>query len=105
MLVELDELQRVVNVLFDHARHKRGLEMVEIADSLYWMVPRDVSRRMDTDPDTIQLVAGDLAEDWEIAQDLLKEPEMATVFQLALIAELIKAVGIVGSDLTVRRGG
>ncbi|WP_445145055.1 hypothetical protein [Dyella sp. Tek66A03] len=101
--IDLAELRRAVEALFDHVMVTRGISEVAIDHPLYWSVLPGESRAMDEQP--AALGVGDLNDDLDFVLSVLKPGALPVALTLTEVAPLLAYVGEVVSDQVANQGG
>ena len=89
--IDLRDLQKITNRLFDHIIKTRGTTSVELRSDSYWQVPID--RQFDMSSGPMELDVGSLHDDWEFVSAFLAESEEPTVFSFTELAPLLNYLG------------
>jgi len=94
-MVTLDvrELKKAVDAIFDHILNDAKVESVTIKDDrdFYWEVPSDKLFAVKGAPP--QLDVGRLADDWEFLQAVCRDKEQAVALMLIHAAPLLRCLG------------
>lgn len=90
MKVDVAELRRAANRLFDHLE-QQGVHQIEIVHDHYWEVPADV--RYDVYGKPAKLDIGQLSEDLDNLRSLEKPTESPVGYGLVWLAQLLREVG------------
>ena len=101
--VDLREIQRVINLIFDHIVNRRGIEKVSLKCDFYWNIERDLLYDMSNPP--TQFDVGSLEDDWGFVSGLLSVDSQPVAFQLTEIAPLLRRIGEVLGDQLSGQGG
>jgi hypothetical protein len=90
MKVELSELRRAANRLFDHLE-QQGVQRVEFTHDHYWSVPREARHNLYEEPR--QLEVGQLSEDLANLRSLSSASESVISYGLVWLAEVLREIG------------
>ena len=101
--IDLRDLQKVINVLFDHIVETRGVKDVELERVFYWTVPLDEQFDLDRRPSTLHV--GSLADDWDFVRGNLDENPLPLAYSLTEVAPLVSAIGAVLGARLAAKGG
>jgi hypothetical protein len=101
--INLAELRRAVNVLFDHIMVTRGITEVAIEEPLYWCVLADQVRTMDQTP--VDFGVGDLSDDLYFVLNVLRPESSPVALTLTEVAPLLAYVGEAVSNKVAGQGG
>jgi hypothetical protein len=88
--IDLLDLKRVIDVLFEHLVKQRAVTMVELDQNFFWEVPEEAAYLLDAPP---QLDVGSLDDNWEFLSKLLVEGSSPVAYQLTELAPLLRAIG------------
>ncbi|GAB3787889.1 hypothetical protein [Dyella agri] len=101
--IDLIELRRAIEVLFDHIMITRGIREVEIEHPFYWAVLPGESRAMDERPS--DLGVGDLNDDLDFVLGVLRPDASPVALTLTEAAPLLAYVGEAVSNKVANQGG
>ena len=91
--LDIRELKKVIDAIFDHIVNDVKVEKLTIKDDqdFYWDVPSDKLYAVkDAQP---QLDVGKLADDWEFLQAISKDKSQAVALMLIHAAPLLRHIG------------
>ena len=93
--IDLLELKRAVDRLFDHIVRDLKIVRVEIHEDYYWHVDGDALHDMASTPvdENGTLNIGSLAADWDSVSRLLRDENETVVRQLTEVAPLLRYIG------------
>lgn len=90
MNVEVSELRRVADKLFDHLE-SNAISSVSIDRDHYWTIPSEA--RYDVHQEPKQLDIGQLSADLESLREMSRSGEPAVGYGLVWLAAILRAVG------------
>ena len=92
-LLELRDLKRVIDAIFDHMLDELKIERVAIDTGvdLYWEVPS--AALYDVKANLPELSIGRLSDDWEFLRRILTNSDEALAIMLTHAAPLLRHVG------------
>jgi hypothetical protein len=94
-MVKLDirELKRAVDAIFDHILNDVKVEALTIKDDrdFYWAIPSDKLFAVKDAPP--ELDVGRLADDWEFLKSVCDDKEQAVALMLIHVAPLLRQIG------------
>jgi hypothetical protein len=103
--INLNELQRAINVVLDHLIKTRGIETVNLDKDFYWDIPSETLYDMNLDPPNLRIDVGSLYCDWEMFGKLLQTDWVPVCYQLTQVAPLLRYIGEATAAQTAGKGG
>jgi hypothetical protein len=98
--IEIEELRKAVNLLFDHLRDG-GIRRVELGKDCYWEM--DAARLYDVTSDPTDFSIGSLFDDWESVQKLASGQHEPVVLLLLKVAPLLRYLGDTVSEVQLAK--
>lgn len=90
--IDLVELKRVVDAIFDHLMIDVGVTRISVSqdDDFYWEVPDDRLHAVRKDQPPLDV--GRLTDDWEFLSAILKDKRQAVGFMFVHVAPLLRYI-------------
>ncbi len=95
MKINLNELQRAVNVALTHLRETNKISEIEVESNFYWKVIDEQLYDTSNKENQLKHNMGSLQDDWEFSKSLLERDAEPVSYQLTEIAPLIYAIGLI----------
>jgi hypothetical protein len=89
-MIKLDELQTVVNSIFNHIRSDLRLDEVELTADYYWDIPGSSLYAVGADMEAPTV--GSLVDDLEFLRPLLTDQDQAVSLMLLHVAPLLRYI-------------
>jgi hypothetical protein len=89
LVVSLDELERAVHVVVQHL--KQQAVQPELSDDYYWEISEE--ERYDPTKSPTDLSLGQLSEDWDRIQQILRGEAPPIGYALVWVASLLRRIG------------
>jgi hypothetical protein len=90
LIVSLDEIEKAVKVVIQHLRTQK-LTHAEIPEDYYWEVSEDERYNPAENPTDLSL--GQLSEDWDRVQQIVKGESPPVGYALVWLASLLRKIG------------
>lgn len=89
--IDLNQLQKITDKLFDHIIRTRGIESVKLDSNYYWEIDQESLYDVDSQP--TDLTIGSLKDNLGFLSSLLEEESLPVAYQLTELAPLLAYVG------------
>jgi hypothetical protein len=90
MVIDLDDLRKVTNLLYDHIERNYGNNFV-VKHDYYWELDKDELLDFNNNPKDFTI--GQYSHDWERLQKMLGENDLVISYGLVWLASIIKYIG------------
>lgn len=88
--IQIDQLQKIANKLFDHIKNDLGITKIVLDKTFYWDMDSDQLYDIETPP---KLNMGSLHDDWEFVSSLLEKGTDPVSLSLTELAPLLRFLG------------
>lgn len=104
--IKVKEVQRAIDLLFNHITKEQGVEELPLSQDYYWNIPLEQTYRMEAAAEKVaeSLDVGSLAEDLGTVERVISQPESRVAFQLAQIAPLLRYLGKAAEEERLKKG-
>ena len=100
--IDLLELQKAINMLFEHVIVTRKIESITLQD-FYWDILED--ERFDLTKEPSRFAAGNLFDEWRFAQNLVDGTSPPVAYQFCQVAPILMYLGhVLGKRLSGEGG-
>lgn len=103
MEIDLVELKKVVDRLFEHVIETRGVKVLRIEGNYYWNIPDDGVYNMSNKPTELNI--GSLNDDWNFISSLLNDNADPVAYQFTEVSPLLRYLGQALSRDLAKFGG
>ena len=103
MKINLIDLRKAVDRVFEHTIETRGIKELNIPQVFYWNVSFKDRFEMAKKPE--ELGIGSLADEWDFAQNLLAGDGSPIAYQFCQLAPILDYIGNVLAKELAGRGG
>lgn len=103
MEIDLVQLKKIVDRLFEHVIETRGVKTLQLEKDYYWNIPDDAVYKMDSKP--AELNIGSLSDDWGFISGLLKTDADPVAYQFTEVSPLLRYLGETLSRDLAKFGG
>lgn len=100
--IDVSKLKEVVNLLLDHII-EMGVDKVSLEEQFYWKVSDSEKYEMTSKP--ANLVVGDLFDDLEFVENVLRDRGHVVSYTLTEVAPILAYLGEVASNKLSSHGG
>ena len=90
MEVKLSDLRIIFNKILDHLE-KNGVTSIELEEDYYWEIPKNQVYNMHKDPKKLSI--GQLYEDMEFLNNILKGRDEPIGYGLVWISSILRYIG------------
>jgi len=90
MEIDVEELQVVINRLFDHVVKVRGVRRVDLGSDFYWDI--DQSEAYDPTQKPTEIELGSFPDDWDFLANVREGKDIVAV-QLTQVAPMFRRLG------------
>ncbi len=90
MKIEIEELRKITNWIFDHIRDDVNIKEINLDEDFYWDIDDDKLYDMQSKP--IEIDVGQLYDDWEFLSKIDNKEE-AVSLMLIHLAPLLRYIG------------
>ncbi|MDH5668633.1 MAG: hypothetical protein OEY86_11530 [Nitrospira sp.] len=88
--IQIDQLRKIANKLFDHIENDLGIEKFVLDKNFYWDMDSKQLYDVETTP---TLNMGSLYDDWEFVSSLLEKDSAPVSLSLTELAPLLRYLG------------
>lgn len=92
MKIQLSELRRAANALFDHLE-QTGRTELEVTEDFYWSIPEKQLYSVYAPPPESELTVGQLSDDWREVVKIASGQRPPLAYGLVWLSSLLRIVG------------
>lgn len=100
--IDIRKLKEVINILLDHVIDM-GVDEIALEEQFYWTISDSEKYGMDSKP--IELAVGDLFDDLDFVEGVLRNKDDVVSYTLTEVAPILAYVGEVASSKLASKGG
>ncbi|WP_434380107.1 IS4 family transposase [Melittangium boletus] len=90
--IQLSDLRRSTNALFDHLE-RTGRTEIEITEDFYWNIPEKHLYSVYTPPTESELTMGQLSDDWNEVEQIASGQRPPTAYALVWLSSIMRIIG------------
>ncbi|MCK4764119.1 MAG: hypothetical protein KAW12_18110 [Candidatus Aminicenantes bacterium] len=90
MKIKVSDLKKLSSIVLKHLE-KNGEKEIELSSDYYWYIPKEQLYDLDNDPD--ELLMGQLYDDWENLNMILKREDEPLGYALVWLSSIFRFIG------------